>query len=92
MRAKGRIVRRFVVTESRVAHEFESQFFRHVMQHAFVERTDSADKLLYKPFELQGRLFVLILVRMVPFAVVVFGKGGKLIEHYFVVHILLLII
>ena len=71
VRAESRIVRRLVVTEPRIAHLLERQLFGQVVKHALVERAYPVDKRLYQLLELRRRGFALLLVRVIPFAVVV---------------------
>ena len=79
MRPERGVVRRFVAAEPCVAHEFEGKFFRNVAQYAFVKRAYAVNKFLQKFFETGGCLFVLFLVRVIPFAFVVCGKLRKIV-------------
>ena len=75
------------MTESRISHKLEGQFFGDVVQYALIKRAYAINKFLHKLFKLYGRFFVLFLVFMIPFAVVVCGKFGKIFKYNFVVHV-----
>ena len=87
MRPERRIVRRFIMTESRISHKLEGQFFGDVVQYALIKRAYAINKFLHKLFKLYGRVFFIFILFNIPIAVVVFGKLGKILKYKFFVHV-----
>ena len=78
------------MTEPRVAHKFEREFFGYVVQYAVVKRAYSVNKFLHKLFKQSVRRFVIGFVRVIPLAVVVGGKSRKIVHNGLRIHIFLL--